>query len=97
LNSLQGRSLRTITGSENRVLRVDADSVVVRTTRSPAGQPVPLEWVQDALDRVERYGEIEISVASVGHRSEFVGAVLLELPGASVVEGSSPPRIRLKR
>jgi hypothetical protein len=89
--------LRTVTGQENRVLRVDADSVVVWTIRSPGGQPVPLAWVQDALDRLEQYGEIEISVASVGHRSEFVGAVLMELPGAEPVEGSSPPRIRLRR
>jgi hypothetical protein len=86
-----------LTGQENRVLRVDADSVVVWTTRSPAGQPVPLALVQDALDRIERYGEIEISVASVGQRSEFVGAALRELPGAQPVEGSSPPRLRLNR
>ncbi len=95
--SLEGRSLKTFTGRENRVLRVDADSVVVWTTKSPGGQPVPLAWVQEALDRIERYGEIEISVASVGHRSEFIGAALLELPGAQPVEGSSPPRIRLDR
>lgn len=97
LLSLEGRSLHTLTGLENRVLRVDADSVVVSTPRSPAGQPVPLGWVQDALDRLERFGEIEISVDSVGHRSEFIGSVLLELPGAQSVHGASPPRIRLPR
>jgi hypothetical protein len=36
---------------------------------------------EDALDRFESDGEIEISVESVGHRSAFVGAVLLQLPG----------------
>jgi hypothetical protein len=58
---------------------------------------VPLASVQDALDRIQRYGELEISVASVGQRSEFIGAVLLALPGAHPVEDSSPPRIRLQR
>ncbi|MEA2297498.1 MAG: hypothetical protein QOF77_434 [Solirubrobacteraceae bacterium] len=79
------------------MLRVDADSVVVWTTRSPDGQPVPIAWVQDALDSLDRHGEIVISPASVGHRSEFIGAVLLELPGAEPVPGSSPPRIRRPR
>ncbi|MCA1689523.1 MAG: hypothetical protein LC720_03495, partial [Actinobacteria bacterium] len=94
LLSLEGRSLHTLTGDENRVLRVDADNVVVWTARSPEGQPVPIAWVQDAIDRLARHGEIEISVASVGHRPAFIGAVLLELPGAQPLE-ASPPRIRL--
>jgi hypothetical protein len=97
LLSLAGRSLHTLTGDENRILRVDSDNVVVWTARSPSGQPVPIAWVQDALDRLARSGEIEISVASVGQRSEFVGAALRELPGAQPVEGSSPPRLRLNR
>lgn len=97
LRSMKGRSLRTVTGRENRVLRVDQADVLVWTTRSPGGQAVPIAWVQDALDRLERDGEIEISVASVGHRSAFVGAVLLQLPGAHAVRTSSPPRIRLAR
>ena len=50
----------------------------------------------DYIDRLARHGEIEISVASVGHRPAFIGAVLLELPGAHPVE-ASPPRIRLAR
>jgi hypothetical protein len=52
---------------------------------------------EDALDRFESEGEIEISVESVGHRSAFVGAVLLQLPGALVIDGTSPPRLRLSR
>jgi hypothetical protein len=95
LRSLEGRPLSTVTGRENRVLRVEGDTVSVWTTKSPGGQPVPIAWVQDALDRLGADGEIEISVASVGHRSAFVGAVLLTLPGATVVAGTSPPRIRL--
>jgi hypothetical protein len=97
LLALEGRSLRTAAGDENRVLRVDADSVVVSTTRSPAGQPVPLAAIQDALDRLDHYGEIEVSVGSLGHRSDFVGAVLLEVPGAYALPDASPPRIRLTR
>ena len=46
------------------------------TARSPTGQPVPIAWVQHALDRLAADGEIEISVESVGYRSAFIGAVL---------------------
>lgn len=97
LLSLQGQSLSTATGRENRILEVRTDTVLVWTTRSPGGQPVPIAWLQDALDRFERDGEIEISVDSVGHRSAFVGAVLLSVPGAELVPGTSPPRLRLVR
>jgi hypothetical protein len=53
--------------------------------------------VQEALDRLERDREIEISVQSVRYRSAFIGAVLRELPGAEVVRTVSPPLIRLNR
>lgn len=86
-----------MTGRENRVLRIEGDAVVVWTSRSPQGQRVPIAWVQDALDRIERDGEIEISVDSVRYRSAFIGAVLLTLPGAALVAGFSPPRIRVSR
>jgi hypothetical protein len=95
LQSLVGRSLQTVTGRENRVLGLDGDAVLVWTTRSPAGQSVPVEWVQEALMRIERDREIEISVQSVRYRSAFIGAVLRELPGAEVVRSAFPPRIRL--
>lgn len=94
LHSLVGKPLRTVTGRENRILDVGEDDVRVWTTRSPNGQPVPVEWVQDALDRIEHDREIEISVDSVGYRSAFIGAVLRELPGARAIRGSRP-RIRL--
>jgi uncharacterized protein DUF6884 len=60
----------------------------------PAGSD---RLAQEALDRLERDGEIEISVRSVRYRSAFIGAVLRELPGAEVVRTASPPRIRLTR
>lgn len=97
LESLTGRELRTVTGRPNRVVRIEGDRVVVATGRSPSGRAVPIGWVQDALDRLEGEGEIEISVDSVGYRSAFVGAVLRELPGAQVITSASPPRIRLAR
>jgi hypothetical protein len=58
---------------------------------------VPIAWVQDALDRLDRDGEIEISVESVRYRSAFIGAVLLALPGVERVAGAAPPRLRLNR
>jgi hypothetical protein len=97
LESLVGRPLRTVSGRETRVLECGVDTVRVWSARSPSGQPIPIKWVQETLDRLERDGEIEISVASVGYRSAFVGAVLGELPGAEVLRSVSPPRIRLTR
>jgi hypothetical protein len=76
LESLAGRRLRTVTGRENWVLGCDAEAVRVWTARSPSGQAVPIMWVQEALDRLERYREIEISVQSVGYRSAYIGAGL---------------------
>lgn len=53
-----------------------------------------LAAVQAALDRLVADGEVAISVRSVGHRSAFVGAVLLMLPGTRAVR-STPPRVVL--
>jgi hypothetical protein len=94
LSGLVGQSISTVTGSPNRVLEVRDSDVLVATNRSPAGQPVPIDWIESALERVQTDGEIEISVASLGHRSAFVGAVLLTLPGTQA-SSTSPPRIRL--
>ena len=85
LESLVGQPISTVTGRPNTVLRVEGDSVVVATSRSPTGQPVPIEWVQSGLDQLLETGEIEVSVPSLGHRSSFGGAVLLTLPGAAII------------
>jgi hypothetical protein len=96
LESLVGQPISTVTGRPNTVLRVEGDNVVVATNRSPTGQPVPIEWVQSGLDQLLETGEIEVSVPSLGHRSSFVGAVLLTLPGAVLIR-STPPRVRLNQ
>jgi hypothetical protein len=96
LESLVGQPISTVTGRPNTVLRVEGDSVVVATSRSPAGQPVPIEWVQSGLEQLLETGEIEVSVPSLGHRSSFVGAVLLTMPGAVLIR-TTPPRIRLNQ
>jgi hypothetical protein len=62
LESLVGKPISTVTGRPNTVLRVEGDSVVVPTSRSSAGQPVPIEWVQSGLDQLLETGEIEVSV-----------------------------------
>jgi hypothetical protein len=94
LESLVGDEIETVTGRTNRVLAVQGDDVIVSTSRSPAGQPVPLAWVDAALDRLHDGEEVEVSVPSLGYRSAFVGAVLLAVPGATLV-GSAPPRVQL--
>lgn len=93
LASLVGRTIQTLSGAPDTVLRLQGDDVIVATTRSPQGQPVPIAWVQAALDRLRRDGEVEISVASVGYRSAFVGAALAALPGARTAH--NPQRVLL--
>ena len=94
LRSLLGQEIRTLTGRTNRVLEVTADTVMVATARSPNGQPVPIAWVQGALDRLIADGEVEISVESVGYRSAFIGAVLATVPGARTA--LAPRRVMLR-
>lgn len=94
LQSLTGQEISTVTGRPNLVLRIDGDDVIVATERSPVGTAVPIQMVQSGLDRLRESGELEVSVASLGHRSSFVGAVLLTLPGAYLTR-TSPPRIFL--
>ena len=93
LRRLIGVQISTIDGSPNRVLRVTPPDVIVATTRSPAGNPVPIEDVQRALDRLRSEGAVTIHPSEIGYRSAFVGAVLLTLPGAQAV--GSPPVIRI--
>jgi hypothetical protein len=92
LQTLVGEEIRTITGRSNRVLAIEGRNVIVATSRSPSGTPVPIDWVQRAIDILARDGEVTIDVETVGYRSAFVGAVLATLPGATVLP-TSPPRI----
>jgi hypothetical protein len=94
LAKLVGRTIRTYSGRPNVVLAIEGDSVIVGTERSPRGAPVPIDWVQDALDRLMRDREVDVSVESLGYRSAFIGAVLLMVPGAR--RGSNPARIVLE-
>jgi hypothetical protein len=93
LAALVGKVLPTMTGRPNRVLSVEGDRVMVATEKSPEGQPVPIEWVQAAMDALLSTGELEINAKTVGYRSAFVGAVLVTLPGAEAA--LSPRRIRV--
>jgi hypothetical protein len=96
LDGLIGRELRTVTGVANTVLSVDDTNVFVATARSPNGQPVPIAWVQDGLDLLARTGDVEVHPDTLEHRSAFVGAVLLSLPG-TLATRTSPPHIVLTK
>jgi hypothetical protein len=93
LKPLVGTTIRTLTGRPNRVIAIRGQDVIVATGKSPEGKPVPIAWIQDALDRLVRNGEIEISVPSVGYRSAFIGAVLATIDGSST--STRPRRVRL--
>lgn len=87
LSSLAGQTIHTLTGRPNRILRFVGDDVIVATNRSPGGSPVPISWVQEALERLYSVGDVQISVESVGYRSAFIGAVLSQVPGATASNG----------
>jgi hypothetical protein len=95
IQRLIGTEIRTASGRPNRILRIEGENVIVATSKSPAGQPVPVKWVQTAMDMLESSREVRIDVATVGYRSAFIGAVLATVPGATVLP-TSPPRIALR-
>jgi hypothetical protein len=82
LRSLVGQEILTAAGRPNMILALRGSTALVRTSRSPAGQPVPVTDVQDGLDKLAARGSVPVTVAELGHRSAFVGAVLATLPGA---------------
>jgi len=93
LESLVGEEIHTLTNRRpNRILRIEGGDVIVGTAKSPTGQRVPIQWLQDAADRLVREGEIVVDVETLGHRSAFVGAFLATLPG-TIVRPRTPRRI----
>jgi hypothetical protein len=54
---------------------------------------VPIAWVQAGLDLLDKQGEVTIDAETLGHRCDFVGAVILSVPDVVRVE-SSPPKAR---
>ncbi|SNY61431.1 hypothetical protein SAMN05421748_122166 [Paractinoplanes atraurantiacus] len=79
-------------GAVNTIIEVRPPDVIVATGKSPAGQPVPIASVEQALHRLAADGTIPIEPSEIGYRSAFIGAVLKTLPG-SRVEGRKPPVI----
>jgi hypothetical protein len=93
LRGLVGTTIQTLTGRPNRVLEVRDEDVIVGTERSPHGQPIPLEWIQSAIDELFARGEVEVEEETVGYRSSFIGAALSTISGTTVQ--LNPRRIRL--
>jgi hypothetical protein len=75
-------------------LRIEGGEVIVATAKSPSGNPVPVQWLEDAVELLVRDGEVIVDVATLGHRSAFVGAFLATLPG-TVVRPTTPRRVAL--
>ncbi|MGW5718902.1 hypothetical protein ACWEVP_22210 [Amycolatopsis sp. NPDC003865] len=94
LRDLLGTEIRTVaTGQPNTVLDVRDGVATVRTGRSPGGSPVDVSDVQEGLDLLAAKGSVTVSVAELGHRSSFVGAVLARLPVVRTT--AKPPTITL--
>jgi mono/diheme cytochrome c family protein len=81
LASLVGATIHTVTGRPVTILDLRGHEVTVRTDSSPEGTSLPVEWVQDALDRLSSTAGVDIGVDSVGRRSSGLAAVLLTLAG----------------
>lgn len=84
LSELIGRQLVTTTGAINTILEVEPSDVVVATSRSPQGQRVPIAEVQKGLDLLRQDGRVTVDVATLGHRSSFIGAVLASRKNVTV-------------
>ena len=94
LLTLVERPIASLRGEAMMVLEVRDRAVVVRTRRAPDGTAIPIAWVQRGVDVLLREGETAATGAALGRRSEFIGAVLLTLPGAT--RSGDPPRIALR-
>jgi hypothetical protein len=92
LRSLLGETLLTLWRPKpNTILAVGDETVLVRTTKSPDGEGIEIDWVQEALDRLASDGRIELGEGRHRFRSSFLAAVLSTLP---MVEFSdSAPRV----
>jgi hypothetical protein len=97
LAALVGQEIYTLTRRmPNLILGLDGDDVIVGTRKSPGGERVPIELVQDGIDLLEQGQEVAVDVETLGHRGAFVGAVLATLPGA-VVRPTTPRRVGIAR
>lgn len=94
LRRLLGIPLRTSSrGLLNVILEVSPPNVVVGTGQSPDGQLIPIAALEHALSLLRSDGSVMITPEAIGHRSSFLAAVLLTLPGATVT--GSPPRLTI--
>ncbi|MEX0153477.1 hypothetical protein [Microbacterium sp. LMI1-1-1.1] len=95
LRELIGIPITTVSGSRiNTILAVDSRDVVVSTTRTAGGHAVPIGDVVAAMELIKQNGVVDVTVDTLGYRSAFIGAVLLQLPGARIL-GSAPARIMI--
>jgi hypothetical protein len=68
LQSLIGEEIRTVASHLNIVLAVQGNTVLVRTDRSPAGQPVGVGEVQKGLDKLAAQRMVRVSVDELVER-----------------------------
>jgi hypothetical protein len=86
MESYIGRTISTVRGAPNTVLRIQDDSVIVKTDRSPNGKPAPIDHVQMAIETLLADGTYPFKVPfrrSRKYRGSFYFAVLLSLPGVA--------------
>ncbi|MGI5502739.1 hypothetical protein [Lentzea sp. CA-135723] len=84
LRSLIGDPVTTATGRVNTIVEVNQKQVRVTTEKSPEGQWVDVRDVEAGLAKLYEQGSVLVNVEELGHRSSFVGAVLLTIPGTTL-------------
>lgn len=77
LGTLVGATIQSVTGSAVTVLDLRGSEVIVATEHEPERTSLPLETVQDALDRLQSAADVEIS--SPADASPWLAAVLVTL------------------
>lgn len=95
LDALLGQELTTPSGARNTILSMSNGTVLVATSRSPDGQPVPVQELQTALEELAWLGALRVTPSELGYRSTFVGTVLGTLEKVEV-EDADGVALRVK-
>jgi hypothetical protein len=87
MESYVERTILTVKGRPNTILRIEDGSVIVRTEDSPDGKPASIDDLQRAIEKLLADGYYlfkDKSPRSSRKRGSFYFAVLMSLPGVDV-------------
>jgi hypothetical protein len=89
LERLVGRTVYTISDRKpNTILRLDKEDVIVGTGKAPDGEPVPVAWVQTAIDRPWAARELRISTESLAEAESQTRNAVATVAAAKEARGA---------